>query len=127
MTPGTRTIHRFSSRSSAATRVQVVGTTRRWVQTSSFPDPDRPRQLARELVWAHWMALGRPTLETAKRYAETLKSATEHPDLAVRVMDETARIAVTATGLLAECRKAAHEDAMEDVFRQVEDAQEEGG
>jgi hypothetical protein len=71
------------------------------------------------------MALVRSTPETAELYAASLTSATESADTAVRVMDETARIAVIATGLLAACRGVAHEEAMESVFRQIEDAQEE--
>ena len=71
------------------------------------------------------MALVRPTPETAELYAASLTSATQNADTTVRVMDETARIAVTATALLAVCRGVEDKDAMESVFRQIDDAQEE--
>lgn len=72
------------------------------------------------------MALVRPTAETAERYAASLKDAAEHGDAVVRVLDETARIAVTAIGLQAARQKVAFDDAMEDVFRHIDDAEEEG-
>lgn len=72
------------------------------------------------------MALVRPTPETAKHYAASLERAAEDADTAIRVLDETAIIAVTSIGLQAACQKVAYEDAMEDIFRQVDDAQEEG-
>lgn len=70
------------------------------------------------------MALVRPTAESAERYAASLENAVEHADAVVLVLDETARIAVTAIGLGAARQKVAYDDAMEDVFRHIDDADE---
>ena len=72
------------------------------------------------------MAFVDPSLETAESYAASLTRAVETADTAIRVIDETARIAATAIGLLAICQNGTYEEALEGTLRQIDDAEETG-
>jgi hypothetical protein len=79
-----------------------------------------PRELARELVTAHRTAFERRT-EGAGVYQESIERAVEDdPETAVDVLHELARIAATATVLQAAARDVPYEDALAEVFRQIE-------
>ena len=79
-----------------------------------------PRELARELVTAHWTAFGRRTGGAGVYQASIERAVEEDPETAVDVLHELARIAATATVLQAAARDVPYEDALAEVFRQIE-------
>ena len=79
-----------------------------------------PRELARELVTAHWTAFGRRTGGAGVYQASIERAVEEDPETAVDVLHELARIAVMATVFQAAARDVPYEDALAEVYRQLE-------
>jgi hypothetical protein len=77
-------------------------------------------QIAEELLTAHWTALERRTPEAAGIYVEALARATEDPEMAGDVLAAMCRCANTAIFLNAAARDIPYEDAMAELFAQVE-------
>jgi hypothetical protein len=79
-----------------------------------------PRELARELVTAHWTAFERRTGGAGVYQASIERAVEEDPETAVDVLHELARIAVMATVFQAAARDVPYEDALAEVYRQLE-------
>lgn len=82
--------------------------------------------LARELLTAHWTTFERQTEQSRRAYTEALQRTVEDPDTAVAVLNEMARIALTAVMLRAAALGLEYEDALADLFSEVANLTHEG-